>query len=167
MRIYRHLNPEAIEAHPEHSTRIRITSSSDVRNWLRQTRQKPDWGQIIIVTFVIDTDGWFWIADRHSEHLACAAGRDVRSAGEITFDCSQTEIFVSEVSNQSLGYCPEPDSWPAVDEALNRAGISHPPGFTTEFVFRLCTKCHTKNIVKDKWFECVVCGTPLDQIWNF
>lgn len=167
MNVYHHLNPDAFDAHPAHSTRRRITSSSDLRAWIDQTGQNPGRDQTITVTFIIDTDGWLWIADRHSEHIACAAGRDVLSAGEMTFDDSQTEIFVSDVSNQSLGYCPEPDSWPAVDEALNRAGISHPPGFTAEFVFRLCTTCHTQNVVKDNWFECAVCGASLDQTWNF
>lgn len=167
MRVYRHLHPEKIDAHPAHSTRSRITSSSDVRDWLARTGQNPVRNESITITFIIDTEGYLWIADRHSEHIACAEGRDILSAGEMTFDIDTYSLTVSEVTNQSLGYCPEPESWPAVAAALERAGIDHPGGFTAEFVFRRCSECGTQNIVKDSWYECGVCGTPLSQTWNF
>ena len=51
-------------------------------------------------------------------HVACAAGGPVLSAGEITFDDDMT---VAEITNQSTGFCPEPESWPAVSDALDRA----------------------------------------------
>ena len=80
-----------------------------------------------------------------SEHVACAAGGPVLSAGEITFD---DECNVPEISNQSTGFCPEPESWSTVERALDRVGIEHPGGFTIAVVFRLCPKCHERNIVK-------------------
>ena len=72
-----------------------------------------------------------------------------------------------EVSNQSTGYCPEPESWPAVAAALGRIGVRHPGQFTTEVVFRRCVKCGERNVVKGGWFVCGVCEAELPQQWNF
>ncbi len=119
------------------------------------------------MTFIIDVEGWLWIADRHSEHYACAAGGDVLSAGEMTFELQTGTISAVEITNQSLGYCPEPESWPSVENALNRAGISHPGGFTTAFIFRRCESCGAKNLVKDDWYCCALCGSELPRHWNF
>ncbi|MEW6735973.1 MAG: hypothetical protein AB1489_32060 [Acidobacteriota bacterium] len=167
MRVYRHLNPDNLDAHPKHSTRSLIASPSDVLDWLARIDKHPICKMVVTVTFIVDTEGWLWIADRHSEHVACATGHDVLSAGEMTFEIDEHNIAVSEVTNQSLGYCPEPDSWPAVASALERAGIHHPGCFTAEFLFRKCSECATKNIIKDSWYECGVCGSLLSQTWNF
>jgi hypothetical protein len=35
---------------------------------------------------------------------------------------------VSEVSNQSTGYCPDLSCWSAVASALDRAGLERPDG---------------------------------------
>jgi hypothetical protein len=37
---------------------------------------------------------------------------------------------VVALTNQSTGYCPDHDSWPAVDRALGRVGVEHPDDFT-------------------------------------
>lgn len=111
--------------------------------WQRQKRYAP-----AIFTFIVDTDGLLWIADRQSEHIACARGGDFLSAGEITFETEDDHIIVSGVTNQSTGYCPEPESWPAVATALDGAHLSHLGHFTQEFI-------------------CGVCGKELEQEWNF
>src|SRR5262245_26863513 len=85
MRVYKHLNPGRLDAHPGQSTRARISNSSDVHNWLIRTGQNLGHDNLVTATFIVDTGGWLWIADRHSEHVACAAGCDVLSAGEIPF----------------------------------------------------------------------------------
>jgi hypothetical protein len=115
------------------------------------------------LTFVVGVDGILRVADRRSEHVACAGGGEVLSAGEIT----AVRGRVTDVSNQSTGYCPEPESWPAVADALDRAGIAHPGCFTFEVVFRRCTKCGERNLVKDSWFSCAICGNDLPLAWNF
>jgi hypothetical protein len=114
----------------------------------------------VVVTFIIDPSGQLWINDRRSEHVLCAGGGDVLSAGEMTFSL-RPKLEVVEVSNQSTGYCPEPDSWPAVENVLTRLGIPHPKDFTLICIFRRCEACHTLNLVKDDWFECAVCQSPL------
>jgi hypothetical protein len=50
--------------------------------------------------------------------------------------------MVTEISNESTGYCPDLDSWPAVAAVLDRAGICHPDGFTQPIIFRACTTFH-------------------------
>jgi hypothetical protein len=76
-------------------------------------------------------------------------------------------VEVEEVSNLSTGFCPEPESWDAVEEALDRLGVLHPGRFTTEHIYRLCPQCGGRNLVKDEVFECLVCGSELPQGWNF
>jgi hypothetical protein len=57
-------------------------------------------------TFIIATEEQLWVADRRSEHVACANGLDVLAAGEIIFERSGNRIHADEVTNQSTGYCP-------------------------------------------------------------
>jgi hypothetical protein len=127
----------------------------DLERWLGKNRS-------CTATFVI-VDGVLLVADRHSEHVACASGRPVESAGEMTFEGAR----VVEITNQSTGYCPEPESWPAVAGALDAAHVAHPGAFTHAFVFRKCASCGQRNVVKDEFFECALCGAELPREWNF
>ena len=106
-----------------------MSGPADVETWKEDARSA-------VATFVIDADGRRWIADRHSEHVQCARGGDVLSAGEMTFSLKGGAVAVVGVSNQSTGYRPEPESWPAVAAALDQAGLAHPGGFTAPFEFR-------------------------------
>jgi hypothetical protein len=90
------------------------------------------------VTFVVALDGLLRLARRSSEHVACAEGHDVLAAGEMTF-AAEPGWHVTEVTNQSTGYCPDPDCWPAVAGALDRVGVPHPGGFTDLVIFRTRT----------------------------
>jgi hypothetical protein len=117
-------------------------------------------------TFVVGLDGILRVAPRRSEHVGCAAGAPVLSAGEITLSSDQGHWKVTDVSNQSAGYCPDPASWPAVSDALDRAGLEHPGRFTHPVVFRRCPRCQERNLVKDDYFACVICGAELPRTWN-
>jgi hypothetical protein len=142
----------------------RITSRSDLVGWMKSHASDKDLDGTITATFVIDGDGTLRLAPRRSEHVACASGGPVLSAGEITL---AHKGDVAAVSNQSTGFCPEPESWPQVADALDRIPISHPGAFTSPIVFRLCPKCDERNIVKDHWFVCAICGADLPAEWNF
>jgi hypothetical protein len=76
-------------------------------------------------------------------------------------------VEVEEISNQSTGFCPEPESWPVVAAALDTLGVRHPGRFTLAVVFRRCPACGERNVVKDGWFACGVCGADLPAEWNF
>src|SRR4051794_14771802 len=102
----------------------RIDAPADLRDWLSIQRANGNSGPLFAATFVIDSEGQLRLADRHSEHVACAAGGPVLSAGEMFFSISD-EIAVEEVSNLSTGFCPEPESWWAVRDALDRLGLPH------------------------------------------
>jgi hypothetical protein len=165
--LYRYVGPKKIaERAPAAPAGTRVESPEDVRRWIRQTGQDVDAAGNLVATFVIDEAGWLRIADRRSEHVVCAGGRPVRSAGEMTFNVRRGGVSISWVTNQSTGYCPEPDSWPAVGAALARAGITAPDGFSQSFDFRRCPRCGSINIVKDGVFECGACSTPLPEEWN-
>jgi hypothetical protein len=141
-----------------------IRSADDLAQWLAglptHDRSQPH-------TFVVDVTGVLRVAPRRSEHVACADGGPVLSAGEIAFDCDERGWLVSEVTNQSTGYCPPISSWPAVAAACEKAGLAHPSSFTTAFEFRRCPECLQINIVKDDDFTCAACGTVLPADWNF
>ncbi|MGW9303529.1 hypothetical protein ACWHA3_22270 [Streptomyces cyaneofuscatus] len=115
-------------------------------------------------TFVVDGDGVLRLAPRRSEHVVCAGGGEVLSAGEMSFREESGRWAVEEVSNQSTGYCPDISSWPAVAEALDLIGMHRPP--THEVVFRRCHSCRELNIVREKDFVCVFCGEDLPREWN-
>ena len=129
-RLYRYVGPprilERVRSQPMGAL---IQSPDDVWDWIENHRPETIGGRVI-ATFVIDAAGSLRIADRRSEHAACAGGLPVRSAGEIAFAVAAgRRIEVGDVSNQSVGYCPEPESWPAVAEALRNAGLAAPEGF--------------------------------------
>src|SRR5689334_429003 len=118
-RLYSYVGPKEIAARAGQSGGTAILSPEDVRQWVKATQQELSSG-CVIATFVIDAEGTLRIADRRSEHVACASGGKVQSAGEMTFEIG-SKIAVAEVTNQSTGYCPEPESWPAVAAALTQA----------------------------------------------
>ncbi|MEH2026031.1 hypothetical protein [Nostoc sp.] len=145
---------------------VRIKSVNDLKNWINKTMQKPDTRGLIAATFVVDSEGYIRLADRHSEHIACAGGKSILSAGEIFFSYNKQTFEVVEITNQSTGYCPEAGSWSQVEKALEQIPLPHPGNFTTEFIFRRCPVCRQLNIVKDDLFLCAVCNTGLPKIWN-
>lgn len=124
-------------------------------------------GEPFVVTFVIGLDGRLRIADRRSEHVKCANGEPVLSAGEMTLICDASEFIVERVTNQSTGYCPEPESWQAVVDAIVLISNDYPESFDPAFLFRKCPSCSQINIVKDEWYFCEVCQSPLPTEWNF
>jgi len=140
-----------------------IHSPSDLNDWIsNQTAQDPSEP----FTYVVDSSGILRLAPRRSEHVACAGGEPVLAAGEVSFQRQLERWDVVEVSNQSTGYCPDVDSWPAVADALERAGLAHPQGFTSIVVFRRCPTCCQLNIVRDGEFICLFCDDLLPQEWN-
>lgn len=167
IRTYRYVGSQTIaqavagrpEGHP-------IRSVADLERWMQQTHQQPTRRGLIEATFVITEAGVLCLADRHSEHVACAGGRAVRSAGEMFFALGPDGWEVQEVSNQSAGYCPEPASWPEVAAALEAIPLPHPGAFTQECLFRRCPSCHQLNLIKEEVFECALCGSELPQAWN-
>lgn len=163
-RSYRYVGPAELKAailpgaggHP-------VRSGADFDGWVAH-QSASDLAEPF--TFVIDVHGVLRLAPRRSEHVACAGGHPVLSAGEIAFCRLSTSWTVAEVTNHSTGYCPDPASWPAVAGALSRAGLRHPAGFTHEVVFRRCPTCRELNVVRDHDFTCVFCAAALPEAWN-
>lgn len=168
MKFYHYVGPDDIRTKAAQvSPGVRIECVGDLEDWLRRTGQRPNVEGQFVVTFVIDDQCFLRVADRNSEHFACAGGRPVFSAGEMFLVPMDDGMRVEEVSNQSTGFCPEPESWPAVATALDRIGLPHPGRFTQEIVFRRCPACRERSIVKDGWFVCGMCGADLPANWNF
>jgi hypothetical protein len=157
MRLYRYVGPEDIRlAALASPPGRRISNASELASFAAGA--KDPWA-----TYVVSAEGDLLAAPRRSEHVACAGGADVRSAGELCIDGDR----IVEITNLSTGYCPEPSSWIEVERALDRAGIEHPDGFTYEATFRRCVACTERNVVKDGWFVCAICGAELPSAWNF
>lgn len=140
----------------------KINSSLDIQEWIIQTEQTLDENNEIIATFIIDTTHNLKINDRHLEHVACAEGNPVLSAGEIIFEINNGKVTkITHITNQSTGYCPQINSWKEVDKALKKLDLPFPPFFTQEFIFRICEKCDNINIIKDNFFVCNICESNL------
>jgi hypothetical protein len=163
-RRYRYVGPPDIAAAAAQGRAGRLLrSAEEFSAWIASV-SAPE--LVEPFTYVVDSTGVLRLAARRSEHVACAEGGEVLAAGEIAFERRPSGWSVSEVSNQSTGYCPEPSCWPAVAAALDRMGVDHPGRFTSEFVFRRCAGCGELSVVKEDDFACYVCGRELPQSWN-
>jgi hypothetical protein len=159
--LFNYVGPDSIRLAARSSPRgTLITSPALLADWM-QTHRDDDRGW---VTYTISENGNLLIAPRRSEHVACAGGGPVQAAGEMRFG-PHGEVL--EVTNNSTGFCPAEDCWSAVESALNAAGLRHPGEFTFVAVFRRCTRCESRNLVKDDWFVCAICSADLPRNWNF
>lgn len=162
-RVYSYRGPASVAREVQGShTGTSIHSLGELRDWLNRHPEAESEG----ATFVVTTNGVLRLAPRRTEHVACAEGAPVLAAGEIIFAGGSDTPRVIEATNQSIGYCPEPESWPALAAALGRIGLAPPERYTREFLFRLCQDCGQLNIVKENWFYCSVCDAPLPAAWN-
>ncbi|MCU1282266.1 MAG: hypothetical protein JWM53_5812 [bacterium] len=169
--IYPYVGPEAIrQAASSQPEGAAIRAPADLQRWLAAhpgAITEP-------ATFVVTLDGTLRVAPRRSEHVACAGGQPVLAAGEVRFergapagDIAAARFRVALITNQSTGYCPEPDCWSAVAAALASAGIEHPAALTHAFIFRRCDACEQINLIKDDWFVCGNCEADLPRARNF
>ncbi|PVC92064.1 hypothetical protein [Streptomyces sp. CS014] len=163
-RSYRYVGPADLKAAVgPGSGGHRIGSAADFTHWIAERTASE---LLEPFTFVVSTDGMLRLAPRRSEHVACAGGEDVLSAGEISFIREVDRWVVDDVSNQSTGYCPDVVSWPAVAHALDAIELGHPSRFTHHVVFRRCPGCQEHNIVREDDFVCVFCCSDLPKAWN-
>jgi len=164
-RLYSYVGPsEILEASRSAQPGTLIEGLHQLLQWLNDHADDADATGLITATFVIDPYGKLRLASRRSEHVACASGGPVQSAGEITFS---PDGEVVEVNNHSTGFCPEPDSWTACCEVFDSLGVKHPGEFSRKVIFRLCPTCNERNVVKDDWYVCDLCGEELPEQWNF
>jgi hypothetical protein len=164
--LYSYVGPkELLELVSDDVDRICISSLSEVHKWLKRTNQILDRNNSVTSTYIIDIKGVIWIGDRHMEHVVCAKGQPVLSAGEITLTINET-INASFITNQSTGFCPKPQSWKYTKLALEQANIRYPEELSVALEFRICTHCNTINIIKENHFYCAVCDNQLPNDWN-
>ncbi|MEU1466177.1 hypothetical protein ABZ467_37285 [Streptomyces sp. NPDC005727] len=163
-RSYRYVGPVELKAAVRPgSGGCRIGSAADFGSWVAE-RSAVELAEPF--TFVVGMDGVLRLAPRRSEHIACAGGAMVLSAGEIRFIREAGRWAVGDVSNHSTGYCPDVSSWSEVARALDNVELGRPSGFTHEVVFRRCLGCQEHNIVREEDFVCVFCGSDLPEAWN-
>lgn len=159
-RRYRYVGPDAIRERPRGEPGAVMHAPAALATWLAAHPEAVTEG----ATFVVDERGLLRLAPRRSEHIDCAAGEPVLAAGELRFTRAGA---IAEVTNQSTGYCPDPECWPAVAAALTTAGLAAPAGFTRRYRFRRCPACAQINLIKDDWYACAACDAELPRAWNF
>jgi hypothetical protein len=165
-KLYEYVGPARILEQVRRPTPgFEVRSVAGLRAWL-QARGTARGGELT-VTFVLDQADVLRLADRHAEHVVCAGGGPVRSAGEMTFALAGEQVRLVAASNQSTGFCPEPESWPEVQGALDRLGLPHAGGFTASFQFRRCPACGQINLIKEEAYQCDACDGELPRAWNF
>ena len=142
--------------------RFRVSRGARARDLLAELQLSNS--DDVTLTFIVDEALQIWVAERHSEHVACARGRPVLAAGEMLVDLSGGQLEVVSATNQSTGYCPGPESWLGLVEALDAIEIKRPDGFETEFRFGRCLNCDAIAIVKDGDHNCVECGGVLKSL---
>lgn len=161
MRAFPYIGPPQILGESRGSSKGTLIASREAAVAWFAAHGREESGQ---ATYVVDLTGALLVAPRRSEHVACAGGEPVLAAGELRFD---TTGAVVEVANNSTGYCPREDCWGAVRDALDRAGLRRPAGFTFVASFRRCPACGERNLVKEGWFVCALCDAELPTTWNF
>ena len=163
-RRYHYVGPAELREVAVAVDTVTVNTREVLDGWLGE----HDTGELVEpFTFVVDLDAILRLAPRRSEHVALAGGRDVFAAGEMAFASTDVGWCVTEATNQSTGYCPDPDSWPTVAAVLDRVGVRHPGAFTHEVIFRRCPACGERNIVRDDDFTCALCDGVLPALWNF
>ncbi|WP_432994234.1 hypothetical protein [Dactylosporangium sp. CA-233914] len=163
-RRYSYVGPPELRDRVVRADTVTVDTAAALARWLAGRKR----GELVEpFTYVVTLNSELRLAPRRSEHIALAGGRDVLAAGEIAFAPAASGWHVIEVTNQSTGYCPDPDSWPAVGEALDRIGVRHPDDFTDKVTFRCCPACGERNVVRDNDFTCACCDSPLPAQWNF
>lgn len=162
-RRYPYVGPPEIAARASGVLGVAIPSRDALAAWLRANARELA-ADGYTATYVVTVDSAWRLAPRRSEHVACAGGGAVLAAGEVVLSL---DARVVEASNLSTGYCPEPECWSALAEALDRAGVPRPAGFTHAVEFRRCERCGARNVVKDDVLVCAECDADLPARWNF
>jgi hypothetical protein len=103
MRLYHYVGPAEIRERAPGRRGVPIDSAAAVRQWIVDAEPDALPDGLIPATFVVTPDGAFRIAHRRSEHVACAGGQAVLSAGEVFWSVDET-VEVVEITNQSTGY---------------------------------------------------------------
>ena len=145
-RSYRYVGPNEIVARVTETCGGSIVDT--VEELVNSLRSMDDYqnGESLTVTFVIGLDRRLRVANRRSEHVMCASGHAVLGAGEMTFLCDGKAVFVERVTNQSTGYCPEPESWQSVAHALDEIPVDRPDFFGPAFVTNLSSAATVANL---------------------
>ena len=99
-RQYQYVGPDDIReaALPSSPAGTPIRSADDLLAWIAGRSSDTEPAGSLIATFTVDVGRTLLLAPRRFEHVACAGGDPVRSAGEITFSADGD---VSEIINQS------------------------------------------------------------------
>ena len=86
-RLYHYVGPPEIRERVSKQPPGRVVSSAaDVVRWIEDTEQAPGAEGYYLATFVVDHEGALRIEDYGHEHVSCAGGGPVRSAGVAWFD---------------------------------------------------------------------------------
>jgi hypothetical protein len=106
IRRHRYVGPADLRDQPAAADIVAADTPAALARWLAR-RVRGDLAEPF--TFVVALDGVLRLAPRRSEHVALAGGHDVLAAGEMAFAAAGAGWRVAAVTNQSTGYCPDPD----------------------------------------------------------
>jgi hypothetical protein len=168
MKSYHYVGPDRIIESADFTTPRHVVVDADgLLSWLWDQQMIQGRHELVTLTYVVLTTGNLCVADRRSEHVVCARKERVLTAGELTLECASDRITVVGATNYSTGYCPEVESWPALQTALEKAGLGRLTEWTQAMEFRRCDTCGMIALIKDEVYECFNCQAELPERWNF
>ena len=108
-----------------------------------------------------------WLIGPPNTSAVWAVARSCRLANSSSRSSSArpSESRRHQTSPQDSAQNPNPRRWSLRPSIW--LGVPHPGRFTQEIVFRRCPACEERNVVKDGWFVCGLCGAELPEEWNF
>ena len=159
--VFQYVGPRRLYSLASQTPKGKLLSGFNaLREWIRKTNEPEE----IWATYVVSLDCNVLIAERQYEHVTCAGRQDVLGAGEVLLSA---DAEIMEISNYSTGYCPDVTSIHATQRAFARCCSTQFSGFSYAAEFRKCSDCGARNVVRDSWFFCAVCDSPLNSRWNF
>lgn len=163
-KLYTYVGPRDLLTLSPPEDLVQVVSAESFYRWAQNKKVRSEG---YTVTYVVLASGELRMAERQTEHVACAEGGPVRAAGEMSFEIHKREVHITSLSNLSTGFCPEPEYLEQVLALVASLQVDLSTCDVHFFEFRRCQECQSTNVIKVGDPFCVVCDAPLPEEWNF
>jgi hypothetical protein len=128
-----HGKKEMLELAKKKQAGILITSYGDIAKMDEILQSDVDYHLFKPQTYIVSTEGDFYLGGYDNEHVVTAKGRDVIAAGEASFEKEDGKWKITYLNNRSNGFYPASTCYRFVQESLEGTRISFPSEFSETF----------------------------------